>query len=70
MNIIEINQEPIELFKLLKFEGLVESGAMAKMVIADGHVKLNGVTETQKRKKVMAGDVVEFAEQEFEVKLV
>ncbi len=69
MNIIEINQEPIELFKLLKFEGLVESGAMAKNVIADGYVKLNGAVETQKRKKVMVGDIVEFAEQQFEVKL-
>ncbi|MBS9780410.1 MAG: RNA-binding S4 domain-containing protein [Moraxellaceae bacterium] len=69
MNTIEINQEPIELFKLLKFEGLVESGAMAKNVIADGYVKLNGAVETQKRKKVMVGDIVEFAEQEFEVKL-
>ncbi len=69
MNTIEINQQPIELFKLLKFEGLVESGAMAKIVIADGYVKLNGAVETQKRKKVMVGDVVEFAEQQFEVKL-
>ncbi len=70
MNTIEINQEPIELFKLLKFEGLVESGAMAKTVIADGYVKLNGAVETQKRKKVMVGDVVEFSEQQFIVKLV
>ncbi len=69
MNTIEINQEPIELYKLLKFEGLVESGARAKTVIADGAVRLNGAIETQKRKKVMAGDVVEFAEQEFEVRL-
>jgi len=60
MNPVAINREPIELFKLLKFEGLVGSGGEAKAVIADGRVMVNGEVETRKRKKLMVGDVVEF----------
>ncbi len=70
MNTIEINQEPTELYKILKFEGLAPSGAMAKSVIAEGEVKLNGAIETQKRKKIMAGDVIEFAGESFEIRLL
>lgn len=60
MQEVIINKEPIELFKLLKFEGLCSSGGEAKAVIADGHVTLNGVVETQKRKKLVSGDTVVF----------
>jgi len=55
-----MNRQPIELFKILKFEGLVNSGGQAKMLIADGQVKLNGKIETQKSKKILSGDVIEF----------
>ncbi|MFT5573163.1 MAG: ribosome-associated protein [Cryomorphaceae bacterium] len=60
MQIVYIDREPVELFKLLKFEGLVGSGGEAKMMVADGMVKLNGQVEIQKRKKVVSGDVIEF----------
>ena len=60
MSQIKINREPVELFKLLKFEGLADSGGQAKALIADGLVKLNGVVEIRKRKKVMSGDTIEF----------
>ena len=55
-----IRYEPVELFKLLKFEGLVGSGGQAKFVISEGLVTVNGSVETQKRKKILAGDVVVF----------
>ena len=60
MSDIVINREPVELFKVLKFEGLVGSGGEAKLVIGNGLVQLNGKVETQKRKKVVSGDVIEF----------
>ncbi|MCU4677088.1 RNA-binding S4 domain-containing protein [Catenovulum sp. 2E275] len=69
MNIIVIKQQPIELYKLLKLEALVYGGGEAKMVIADGLVKLNGRTETQKRKKILAGDIIEFNGESFQVEL-
>lgn len=55
-----LTQSPTELYKILKFEGLSSSGAEAKIAIADGLVKVNGMIELQKRKKIVDGDVVEF----------
>lgn len=67
MNQITISSEPVELFKILKFEGLVSSGGEAKSVIAAGEVLVNGVVETRKRKKIMSGDIIEFAKEKFQV---
>lgn len=55
----EIHRAPIELFRLLKFEGLASSGGEAKALIAEGRVVVNGACETRKRRKIFAGDVVE-----------
>ena len=41
MNQVLINKEPVELYKILKFEGLRSNGAEAKKAVADGFVKLN-----------------------------
>lgn len=57
---IEIEKTPIELYKLLKFENLASSGGEAKFAVARGQVRVNGRVETRKRKKLFAGDVVEF----------
>lgn len=69
MNKVLINREPVELFKILKFEGLVPSGGEAKVVIAQGLVSVNGHVETRKRKKMVAGDKIEFAEQHYILEL-
>mgnify|MGYP002639538428 CR=1 FL=1 len=60
MNQIEISTQPVELFKILKFEGLVASGGEAKTVIDEELVKVNGAIETRRRKKMMDGDTLEF----------
>lgn len=67
MQTIEILKEPVDLFRLLKFEGLASSGGEAKNLIADGLVTVNGETETRKRKKIVAGDIIGFAGHEFRV---
>ena len=69
MQQIEINREPIELFKILKFEGLVDSGAQAKQVIAGGLVSVNGEQETRKSRKMYNGDQLSFAGQDFILQL-
>ena len=69
MKKIEINQEPIELNKLMKYESLVSSGGEAHAAIDGGLVKVNGVIETRKRKKLITGDVVEFMQQSYEIVL-
>lgn len=53
------NQEFIELHKLLKFMGVAESGAQAKMLVAEGWVKVDGLLELRKACKIRAGQVVE-----------
>jgi len=50
----------VDLCDLLKLEGWVESGAMAKILIADGYVTVNGAVETRKRCKIVAGQTVAF----------
>jgi len=62
-----ISKEPIELNKLLKFEVLVASGGEANRVISEGLVRVNGEVETRKRKKIVSGDVVEFADEKISV---
>ena len=61
MREVKIDQAPVALYKILKFEGIVSSGGEAKSVIADGLVQVNDVVETQKRKQIVAGDTIEFA---------
>jgi ribosome-associated protein len=60
MRIIEITEEPVELYKILKFESLASSGGQAKLMIADGMILLNGKVETRKRKKIVSDDIIEF----------
>jgi ribosome-associated protein len=60
---VEILKEPVELYKILKFESMVASGGEAKFVIAEGMVVVNGEIETRKRKKIIAGDIIEFGDE-------
>ena len=69
MQDVFINKEPVELYKVLKFEGLVATGGEAKMVVADGMVSVNGEVEMRKRCKLKAGDVVEFDNQQYRLVL-
>lgn len=52
--------EFINLDTLLKLMRLVGSGGEAHAVIQEGLVWVNGSVETQKRKKMRAGDKAEF----------
>jgi len=53
-------QEYIELNNLLKIMGLIESGGMAKIVIAEGKVKVDGTVELRRRCKIRTGQKVDF----------
>jgi len=66
---VTIQKEPIDLSKLLKLDNVVSGGGQAKVLIADGGVKLNGSVETRKRKKIYAGDVVEYLDRVIQVVL-
>lgn len=66
--VFELEEDYIELFKLIKLMGLVESGAQAKMFIDEGLVTRNGEVELRKRCKIVVGDVIEIGEEKIEVK--
>ena len=68
MREVELTTEPVELYKILKFEGLASSGGEAKLLIEQGQVLVNGSVETRKRKKIISGDVIEYASETIKVK--
>ena len=70
MRDVEINKEPVELYKVLKFEGMAASGAEAKSVISLGQVIVNGEIETRKRKKLVSGDIIEYADERIRLQLI
>jgi len=60
MTTVVITTEFIKLQDLLKFENLVETGGVAKQMIQDGEVLVNGEVCTMRGKKIRPGDVVTF----------
>jgi ribosome-associated protein len=70
MRVVEITSEPVELYKILKFEGMVASGGEAKQVISEGFVLVNGKVETRKRKKIVAGDTIEFNQENIRIQTI
>lgn len=58
--IIRLREDYIKLGQALKAAGFVESGVDAKFAVQDGEVKVNGQVETQRGKKLVAGDIVTF----------
>ena len=70
MREVEINNEPVELYKILKFEGMTSSGGEAKLMIEQGLVNVNGSVETRKRKKIVSGDIIEFNDEKIHIQLL
>ena len=70
MKQVLISKEPVELYKILKFEGMVSSGGEAKSMIEAGQVIVNSEIETRKRKKIVSGDVIEFQGEKFQILLM
>lgn len=54
-----LNSEYVELDKLLKLMGIAPSGGAAKMMVADGLVKVDGQPESRKTRKLRPGNIVQ-----------
>ena len=67
MRTVTITTEFIKLQDLLKFENLVESGGMAKEIIQNGEVMVNGEICTMRGKKIRPGDDVLFEGEHYTV---
>ncbi|MCV7256508.1 RNA-binding S4 domain-containing protein [Mycolicibacterium fluoranthenivorans] len=61
MNDVPIRDETIRLGQFLKLAGLIDTGADAKSVIADGLVTVNDEVDTRRGRQLRPGDVVSFA---------
>ena len=57
----------IELIKLLKIEGIAQTGGHAKIMIEEGEVFCNGEVEHRKRRKLRKGDIVQVDDLEIKI---
>lgn len=64
---IKINTEYIKLDSALKYSGIAENGALAKEIILNGEVMVNGEIENRRGKKLYPGDTFTVFEKEFEI---
>ena len=58
---VTLRDESIKLGQFLKLADLVDTGADAKGLLAQGLVRVNGDVETRRGRQLVAGDVVECA---------
>ena len=65
METIKINTEFIKLDSFLKLTNLCESGGLAKILIQEGEVMVNGEVETRRGKKLYKGDKISFQGNDF-----
>lgn len=56
---VTVDREGIRLGQFLKLAGLIESGADAKLVLAQGEVLVNGESEIRRGRQLRHGDVVQ-----------
>ena len=67
---IKIKTEFIKLDSLLKYAGVVETGGIAKEIIAEERIKVNGEVCTMRGKKLRPGDKVQVEETDSEILVV
>lgn len=60
---VPIRDESIRLGQFLKLANLVDNGADAKAIIAEGLVSVDGEVETRRGRQLVAGNVVSLAGQ-------
>ncbi|WP_159808292.1 RNA-binding S4 domain-containing protein [Cellulomonas citrea] len=59
MTTVPLDDDSIRLGQLLKLAGIADSGADARLLLADGVVRVNGEPEDRRGRQVRRGDVVE-----------
>lgn len=59
--------DTLRLDQFLKLNSVAETGGRAKLMIQNGEVKVNGETETRRRRKLSVGDVVEVGGKQYAV---
>jgi ribosome-associated protein len=60
---VPISSDSIRLGQFLKYAGMIDSGADAKGVIADGMVRVNDTVEIRRGRQLRHGDTVTFGDE-------
>jgi len=60
---VPISSDSIRLGQFLKYAGMIDSGADAKGVIADGLVRVNDTVEIRRGRQLHRGDTVTFGDE-------
>ena len=60
MDTVEFNSDFIKLGQAIKLANLVDNGGMAKAVITDGLVSVDGEVDTRRGRKLFGGEIIEF----------
>jgi ribosome-associated protein len=56
---IKLKTNEINLDQFLKWTGMASTGGQAKLMIAEGNVKVNGIPELKRSRKLHSGDTIE-----------
>jgi len=64
---VSIREESIRLGQFLKLADLIDNGAEAKPLLAEGVVLVNGEVETRRGRQLAKGDVVTLGEEQVRV---
>lgn len=64
-----MSDNTIKLDQFLKFVGVAPTGGMAKLMIQNGDILVNGVVETRRGRKLVSGDRVTVGSETFDVEL-
>ena len=67
MEVVKLRDEFIKLGQALKAAGLVDSGVVAKEVIQNGEVAVNGEIDTRGGRKLYPGDEVSYDNQTIKI---
>ena len=67
MNEVKIETDIIKLDSFLKWAGIAVLGSEAKFYIKNEDIKVNGQVETQRGKKLVKGDIIEFNNEAYKI---
>ena len=65
---ITINTEYITLGQFLKLADIIQSGGEAKSFLAQNEVKIDGISDNRRGRKLRGGEVLDILGQKYEIK--
>ena len=67
MKEVKISTEYIKLGQMLKYVSIIDSGALAKEFLMENSVKVNGISEDRRGRKLYKGDIIEVFQEKYTI---